>query len=58
MYQTISFDEVFQKELNVMDLTAFTLCKENNLPIAVLDIKDEKSLLNFIDSQDVGTIVL
>ena len=33
MYETISFDEVFQKELNVMDLTAFTLCKENNLPI-------------------------
>ena len=38
MYETISFDEVFQKELNVMDLTAFTLCKENNLPIKVFNM--------------------
>ena len=57
-YDQLSFDEVIDKRLKVMDMTAFTLCKENNLPIAVLDIKDEKSLLNFIDSQDVGTIVL
>ena len=57
-YDQLSFDEVIDKKLKVMDMTAFTLCKENNLPIAVLDIKDEKSLLNFIDSQDVGTIVL
>ena len=40
-----------------MDLTAFTLCKENNLPIAVLNIKDEKSLLNFIENKNIGTIV-
>jgi len=40
-----------------MDMTAFTLCEENNLPIAVLNIKDEKSLLNFIHKQNVGTIV-
>jgi len=56
-YDKLSFDEVIDKKLRVMDMTAFTLCKENNLPIAVLDIKDEKSLLNFIDTQGVGTIV-
>ena len=56
-YKQLSFNEVIEKELKVMDMTAFTLCKENNLPIAVLNIKDEKSLLNFIDSQNVGTIV-
>ena len=56
-YKQLSFNEVIEKELKVMDMTAFTLCKENNLPIAVLNIKDEKSLLNFIDKQNVGTIV-
>ena len=57
-YKKLSFDEVIHKQLKVMDMTAFTLCKENNLPIAVLNIKDEKSLLNFIDKQNVGSIVL
>ncbi len=57
-YKKLSFDEVIEKQLKVMDMTAFTLCKENNLPIAVLNIKDEKSLLNFIDKQNVGSIVL
>ena len=56
-YDSISFKEVIEKELKVMDMTAFTLCKENNLPIAVLNIKDEKSLLNFIENKSVGTIV-
>ena len=56
-YDKISFKEVIEKELKVMDMTAFTLCKENNLPIAVLNIKDEKSLLNFIENKSVGTIV-
>ena len=40
-----------------MDMTAFTLCKENNLPIAVLNIKDNNALLDFIDNKEVGTIV-
>ena len=56
-YNKISFKEVIDKELKVMDMTAFTLCKENNLPIVVLNIKDEKSLLNFIKNRNVGTIV-
>ena len=49
---------MIDRELKVMDLTAFTLCKENNLPIVVLNIKDEKSLLNFINNKKVGTLVL
>ena len=57
-YKKLSFDEVIEKKLKVMDMTAFTLCKENNIPIAVLNIKDEKSLLNFINKQNVGSIVL
>ena len=56
-YPEITFKEVIDKELKVMDMTAVTLCKENNLPIAVLNIKDEKSLLNFIENKNIGTIV-
>ena len=56
-YDSLTFKDVIDKELKVMDLTAFTLCKENNLPIAVLNIKDEKSLLNFIENKNIGTIV-
>jgi uridylate kinase len=40
-----------------MDLTAFTLCKENNLPIAVININKDNTLLDFIDNKKVGTIV-
>ena len=56
-YDSLTFKDVIDKELKVMDLTAFTLCKENNLPIAVLNIKDKKSLLNFIENKNIGTIV-
>ena len=56
-YNSLTYKEVINKELKVMDLTAFTLCKENNLPIAVLNIKDEESLLGFINNKKIGTIV-
>ena len=56
-YDMLSFKDVIDKELKIMDMTAFTLCKENNLPIAVLSIKDETSLINFINNKKVGTIV-
>ena len=56
-YDELSFKEVLDKELRVMDLTAFTLCKENNIPIAVLNINDDNSLIDFINNKKVGTIV-
>ncbi|HSY75572.1 MAG TPA: UMP kinase, partial [Bacteroidia bacterium] len=43
-YDTITFDEVYKKGLQVMDLTAFTLCKENKLPIIVFDINKKGNL--------------
>ena len=55
-YKELSFKDVIKKELKIMDMTAFTLCKENNLPIAVLSLNDD-SLLNFIDNKQIGTIV-
>lgn len=57
MYKTISFDEVFQKELNVMDLTAFTLCKENNLPIKVFNMNTEGNLQKICNGENIGTLV-
>ncbi len=56
-YQQISFDEVYAKGLNIMDLTAFTLCKENNLPIIVFDMNKQGNLLRLVQGQDVGTLV-
>ncbi len=56
-YDTISFDEVYEKNLNVMDLTAFTLCKENNLPIIVFDMNKEGNLKRLVQGEAVGTIV-
>tara|TARA_Y100001968_G_C19444466_1_gene764484 strand:- start:19 stop:726 length:708 start_codon:yes stop_codon:yes gene_type:complete len=57
MYDTISFDEVFQNKLNVMDLTAFTLCKENKLPIRVFNINKLGSLESICKGNKVGTLV-
>ena len=55
-FDELSFKDVIDKELKIMDMTAFTLCKENNLPIAVLSLNDD-SLLDFIGNKKIGTIV-
>jgi uridylate kinase len=55
-YDNLSYKEVIDNELRVMDLTAITLCKENKLPIGILDINDKKNLKNFIfSSKIIGT---
>ena len=56
-YDQISFDDVYQKGLNVMDLTAFTLCKENNLPIIVFDMDTPGNLRKLLSGDKIGTIV-
>lgn len=56
-YERITFDEAYEKNLNVMDLTAFTLCKENNLPIIVFDMNAKGNLLRVVNGESVGTIV-
>ena len=56
-YTTITFDEVYAKGLNVMDLTAFTLCKENNLPIIVFDMDTAGTLLKVLTEGHIGTLV-
>lgn len=56
-YDTISFDDVYQKDLKIMDMTAFTLCKENNLPIIVFDMDTPGNLMKLISGEKIGTIV-
>ena len=56
-YEKISFEEVYSKGLEVMDLTAFTLCKENNLPIIVFDMNKTGNLQKLINGDKIGTLV-
>ena len=56
-YDIISFDEVFNKKLNVMDMTAFTLCKENKLPIKVFNMNKQGNLSKVCKGENVGTLV-
>jgi uridylate kinase len=56
-YETIKFDEVYSKGLEVMDMTAFTLCKENNLPIIVFDMNKQGNLSKLVKGDKVGTLV-
>ena len=56
-YNTISFKEVYEKGLNIMDMTAFTLCNENKLPIIVFDINKSKNLIKMLKGESVGTLV-
>ncbi len=56
-YDDISFNEVYEKDLKIMDMTAFTLCNENDLPIVVFDMNKEGNLQRIIDGEKVGTTV-
>ncbi len=56
-FDRISFDQVYQKQLKVMDLTAFTMCKENNLSIIVFDMDTEGNLERVIEGEKIGTVV-
>jgi len=56
-YSTISFQEVYEKGLNVMDMTAFTLCQENNLPIIVFDMNKAGNLYDLMNGENVGTLI-
>jgi uridylate kinase len=56
-YEIVSFAKVISMGLNVMDMTAFTLCQENNLPIIVFDINKADNLRKIIEGEAVGTLV-
>jgi uridylate kinase len=56
-FNEISFDDVYKKNLNIMDMTAFTLCKENNLPIIVFDMNKPGNLIKIIEGEKIGTLI-
>jgi len=56
-FSNISYEEVYQKGLKVMDMTAFTLCKENGLPIVVFDMNTPGNLHRLIAGEEVGTLI-
>jgi uridylate kinase len=56
-YETLSFEEAIEKQLKVMDQTAFTLCRENNLPIIVFDMNTPGNLHKVVSGEKVGTLV-
>ncbi len=56
-YDEISFDEAIEKQLHIMDLTAFTMCKENKLPLIVFDMNSKGNLKKLISGEKIGTLV-
>jgi uridylate kinase len=56
-YNTLSFDEAISKGLKIMDLTAFTLCKENSMPIVVFNMNETGNLLKLSRGEKIGTVV-
>ncbi len=56
-YDEITYDEIYNKGLKVMDLTATTMCKENNLPIIVFNMDKEGNLVRVMNGEKIGTFV-
>lgn len=56
-FDNISFEEVINKRLKVMDSTAFTMCRDNNMPIVVFDMNQDGNLLKLVRGESIGTIV-
>jgi uridylate kinase len=56
-FNELSFSEAYEKNLNIMDMTAFTLCKENSLPIIVFDMNKAGNLSNLIKGKKIGTLI-
>jgi uridylate kinase len=56
-YDNVSFQEVISKGLDIMDMTAFTMCQENNMPIVVFDINKPANLQRIVAGENLGTLV-
>jgi len=57
LYEKLSFQEAYEKNLNIMDMTAFTLCMENNLPIVVFNMNQKGNLLKVVQGGKTGTLI-
>lgn len=56
-YEIVSFAEVIKSKLDIMDMTAFTMCSENDMPIIVFDIGKSKNLSKIVQGESIGTLV-
>jgi uridylate kinase len=56
-YESLSFQEAYEKNLNIMDMTAFTLCMENKLPIIVFDMNRKGNLVKIVKGDKAGTLI-
>ncbi|TCK82725.1 UMP kinase [Albibacterium bauzanense] len=56
-FEELSFQDIYDRGLSVMDMTAFTLCHENNLPIIVFDMNKEGNFLKLVQGETIGTLV-
>lgn len=56
-YSTLSYQEAYEKGLNIMDMTAFTLCQENDLPIIVFNMNKPGNLLGLVKGENAGTLI-
>jgi uridylate kinase len=56
-YETVSYDDVLSKSLAVADAAAFSLCRENNLPIVIFDLKNKGNIARAVRGEAVGTLV-
>lgn len=56
-YQKVTFNEVYEKNLNIMDMTAITMCMENKLPIMVFNMNIKGNLLRLMEGEEIGTLV-
>jgi len=56
-YSKLSFQEAYEKNLNIMDMTAFTLCQENKLPIIVFDMNKKGNLMRVVNGEEAGTLI-
>jgi len=56
-FDHISFGEVISRQLKVMDSTAFTMCRENNMPVIVFDMNKQGNLNRLVDGEKIGTVV-
>ena len=56
-FEEITFDEIYNRNLRIMDLTATTMCKENDLNIVVFDMDTKGNLKKVIEGENIGTVV-
>jgi uridylate kinase len=56
-YDSLTYQEVMDRQLKVMDLTAITLCRENHMPVQVFGLNDPKNLVKAVDGEHIGTLI-